>query len=114
MDGAPGARTSAATWAERAQAAADSVNAGFGHRLFGLVPGTWIARTSRPAPRGGGPWHYWWQAHYLDCLVDASWRRLGDPASQGRDPGWGVGEPRELALARRLLRTIRLRKALRL
>ncbi|MDK6382953.1 hypothetical protein QP127_24265, partial [Citrobacter freundii] len=20
-------------------------------------------------------WHYWWQAHYLDCLVDAALRK---------------------------------------
>ena len=139
MDQAPGLPTSAVEWARRAQAAADSVNAGYGHRLFGIVPGTWIARTARPAPRRGGPWHYWWQAHYLDCLVDASWRRLGDPSTLGGDPstqggdpstlgpdpstqggdpsawgwGWWAEEPRELRLARRLLRTIRLRNALR-
>ncbi|WP_077489378.1 glycoside hydrolase family 76 protein [Sinomonas mesophila] len=134
MDESPGLPTSAAEWARRAQAAADSVNVGYGHRLLGFVPGTWLARTARPAPAGGGPWHYWWQAHYLDCLVDAAWRRLGDPASQGRDPAMLGGDPATLggdpasqgrdpamlggdpatlALAPRLLRTIRLRNAFR-
>ncbi|GAB4100851.1 glycoside hydrolase family 76 protein [Sinomonas halotolerans] len=129
-----------AEWTERAQTAADSVNAGFGRRLLGFVPGTWIGSVSRPAGRFGrpwDPWHYWWQAHYLDCLVDAAWRQLGtgprnapdgtpqrpgsdpatlpgDPGPQGHDPASdGLREPRELRLARRLLRTVRIRNAFR-
>ncbi|BCT74788.1 glycoside hydrolase [Sinomonas cyclohexanicum] len=100
------------TWAERAQAAADSVNEGFGHRILRVVPGTWIASIARPARKIGrpwDPWHYWWQAHYLDCLVDASWRQLGhDPSAQGDDPSRGGG-PRELRLARALLASIKVR-----
>lgn len=54
----------------------------FGRRLLGL-PMTQLARVSTAS--GGGlekPWHYWWQAHYVDALVDASQRRLrdGDPS----------------------------------
>jgi predicted alpha-1,6-mannanase (GH76 family) len=94
------------SWAERAQAAAESVNAGFGHRILGSVPGTWIASVARPHQRiraPWAPWHYWWQAHYLDCLVDAAERRRAESG----------GEPRELALARDLLAGIRVRNGLR-
>ncbi|MGT2463168.1 glycoside hydrolase family 76 protein [Sinomonas atrocyanea] len=94
------------TWAERAQAAAESVNGGFGHRVLGAVPGTWIASVARPSQRiraPWAPWHYWWQAHYLDCLVDAAERRRAESG----------GEPRELALARDLLVGIRVRNGLR-
>jgi predicted alpha-1,6-mannanase (GH76 family) len=35
--------------------------------LLGL-PGTRLGRT------GAGHWHYWWQAHLLDCLLDAHLR----------------------------------------
>ncbi|MDQ0260884.1 putative alpha-1,6-mannanase (GH76 family) [Sinomonas atrocyanea] len=96
-------------WAERAHAAADSVNSGFGHRLLGAVPGTWIASVARPAQRvrtPWAPWHYWWQAHYLDCLVDAAQRRLA--AATGP-----ASAPRELALARDLLAGIRVRNGFR-
>ncbi|MBB1515070.1 glycosyl hydrolase [Tessaracoccus sp. MC1679] len=54
---------------ERADEAARSVLALFGRRLFGL-PGTHLAVTARPGPPPR-PWHYWWQAHLLDCMVDA-------------------------------------------
>ncbi len=114
--GAMDAETSTATWAERARSAATSVNSGFGHRVLRLVPGTWIASVTRPARKVGrpwDPWHYWWQAHYVDCLVDASWRQLDDQSPQGHDPSTGAAgagsEPRELALARALLAGIRIR-----
>lgn len=103
--------TTPTTWAERAQAAADAVNDGFGHRILNL-PHTWIASVARPAtrlPMPWDPWHYWWQAHYLDCLVDAARRRLGT----GRPPGQPGEEPRELGLARGLLAGIRIRNGFR-
>lgn len=47
------------------------------------------------------PFHYWWQAHLLDCIVDGGLRRMrgGDVA----------GARHSAALGRRLLRTIALR-----
>lgn len=78
--------------AERADEAARSVLTLFGGRLLGL-PGTHLAATARPGPPPR-PWHYWWQAHLLDCLVDA--RRRGSSAVDVR-------------LVRRHLRAIRLR-----
>src|SRR5947209_10188693 len=48
-------------WNTRVETVTNAVIGRFGRRLLGL-PGTHIA---------GGPWHYWWQAHYMDCLVDA-------------------------------------------
>lgn len=57
------------------------------------------------------PWHYWWQAHYLDCLVDAGRREL----ERGATPLArfdGPGNPSAGRLASRLLRGIRLRNLL--
>lgn len=88
----------AETWSQRASAAEFAVNARFGQRAFGL-PGTWLARIST-APTKKFEWHYWWQAHYLDCLIDAAWRRHEH------------GEPVELGPARALLRGIRVRNFL--
>ncbi|WP_323960212.1 glycosyl hydrolase [Arthrobacter sp. JZ12] len=81
---------------KRAAAAAESVTAAFGRRLLGL-PGTHLGAVRLPHPTRG-PWHYWWQAHYLDCLLDAAERE-----SANHD-----GATHRLR-ARRLLRTIRLR-----
>ncbi|OMH32254.1 glycoside hydrolase family 76 protein [Tersicoccus sp. Bi-70] len=69
----------------RAAVAAGSVTTLFGHRLLHL-PGTHLAAVRWPRHRASdlrGPWHYWWQAHYLDCLVDAGWRehRAGLPST---------------------------------
>ena len=66
--------------------------------IAGVLPGTRIGRIRWPrrpliAPF---PWHYWWQAHLLDCLVDA----------QERAPRQG----RATAIAA-LTRTVRLRNA---
>jgi len=77
---------------DRADEAARSVLTLFGGPLLGL-PGTHLAATARPGP-APRLWHYWWQAHLLDCLVDA--RRRG---SRVVDAG----------LLRRHLRGIRLR-----
>jgi len=85
----------------RAAEAEASVSALFAGRLLGL-PRTHLARVEHP-PRGRADahWNYWWQAHYLDCLVDAGLRalRLGDT---------GGGEQRAHR-GDRLLATIRLR-----
>jgi predicted alpha-1,6-mannanase (GH76 family) len=97
-------------WAERASHAARSVTRHFGHRLL-FLPGTHLAASVRPSsglPKPFRPWNYWWQAHYVDCLVDAGLRELasgslydgGDRLSAGR-------------LASRLVTTIGLRNGLR-
>ena len=63
----------------------------FGRRLVGL-PGTHLGRVSHSKRQAGwhvapvsGPWHYWWQAHYLDALVDAGERRLRTGDLYGAD-----------------------------
>lgn len=105
--------TTAAHWAALAEQAAADVNARFGHRLMGL-PGTWIgavdAPTSgqfakRPRPTPQSPWNYWWQAHYLDALVDTATLdlRAGKVATAAQ----------ELGRAQRLLRGIMIRNFLR-
>ena len=85
----------------RAAEAERSVTSLFGGRLLGL-PGTHLARVEHPARgRADAHWNYWWQAHYLDCVVDAGLRamRLGD--AEGASDWARRGD--------RLLATIRLR-----
>ncbi|MCZ2402832.1 glycosyl hydrolase [Paenarthrobacter sp. Z7-10] len=133
-------RTEASEWTDRAQIAAEAVQGRFGHRLIGL-PGTWIASVQHPAHAAPAPWtewHYWWQAHYMDALVDWAGRRQTEygeglliPGSGGRrdvDAARASASvrtrsaaesakpalPAPLLLAGRLLRTIRIRNYLRL
>ncbi len=91
-------RTAAAA---RAALAERSVSALFGARLSAL-PWTHLARVTHPVSRRPtGPWHYWWQAHYLDAVVDAGLRamRAGDvDGARGR-----------ATCGDRLLGTVRLR-----
>jgi predicted alpha-1,6-mannanase (GH76 family) len=96
---------------ERAAEAERSVTALFAGRL-GRLPLTHLARIVHPASTGSrtfgglrGAWHYWWQAHYLDAVVDAGVRavRTGDRA--GADLRARQGD--------RLLSTIRLRNRVR-
>jgi len=90
-----------ASWDARAAEAERSVTTLFGGRLFGM-PFTHLARTVHPAVGGAGtPWHYWWQAHYLDALVDAGLRCLRGGDTAGARDRARTGD--------RLLRTIRLR-----
>lgn len=103
-------------WARLAEAAAQDVNSRFGHRLMGL-PGTWIgslrsdpatenAESRRPAAVHSkatpwSEWHYWWQAHYLDAILDTGfqyYRAGSQPAART-----------ELHRATRLLRGILIR-----
>ncbi|SDP22409.1 Predicted alpha-1,6-mannanase, GH76 family [Nakamurella panacisegetis] len=70
-------------WAHRAQAAESAV-LGRHLRTLGL-PGTRLGVVSWPAApshRVFLRWHFWWQAHLLDCAVDA-WLRSPD-ATRGR------------------------------
>jgi predicted alpha-1,6-mannanase (GH76 family) len=82
-------------WQGRADHAAHSVTALFGRKLLflpgthlaavawnpGQPAGTWQAALQRLGSLAGlqFPWHYWWQAHYVDCLVDAGRRAPGSP-----------------------------------
>ncbi|WP_396903838.1 glycoside hydrolase family 76 protein [Mycolicibacterium phlei] len=65
-------------WANRAASAESAITARHLRRLWGL-PGTQLGVVAWPATRRHrlfGTWHYWWQAHLLDNLVDA---QLRDP-----------------------------------
>lgn len=68
----PGGR-SARKWSARAELAERAVRGRHLRRLWAL-PGTLLGVCGAPptaAQRAFGPWNYWWQAHVLDCLVDA-------------------------------------------
>lgn len=96
----------AAVWAIRADEAARSVTHAFGRRLL-FLPGTHIGAVSIPSPRFRSvfnPWHYWWQAHYVDCLVDTGRRELATKTRFDGDSRPSTGR-----LASRLVTTIRLR-----
>jgi predicted alpha-1,6-mannanase (GH76 family) len=64
-------------WSERAGIAERAVLRRHLRRVGGVVPGTRIGRVHWPRrmPSAPFPWHYWWQAHLLDCLLDAQLRR---------------------------------------
>jgi predicted alpha-1,6-mannanase (GH76 family) len=60
-------------WAARAGVAERAVRRRHLRRLWAL-PGTRLGVTAWPprlADRLHSRWHYWWQAHFIDCVVDA-------------------------------------------
>ncbi|AXB46421.1 glycoside hydrolase family 76 protein [Amycolatopsis albispora] len=64
------------TAAERAGEAENALRTRHFRRVWG-VPSTVLARSGWPADPGQRVhwhWNYWWQAHVLDCLVDAQLR----------------------------------------
>ncbi|MCF6386253.1 fructose-bisphosphate aldolase [Mycobacterium sp. MBM] len=68
-------------WANRAASSEAAIAKRHLRRLWGL-PGTQLGVVAWPSARKQtlfGTWHYWWQAHLLDCLVDA---QLRDPQPQ--------------------------------
>ncbi len=70
-------------WANRAASAEAAVEQRHLKRLWAL-PGTQLGVVAWPSARRDrlfGTWHYWWQAHLLDCLVDAQVR---DPQPERR------------------------------
>ena len=71
-----GAHLTAAGSAAAAAAAEQAVVGRHLARLWGL-PGTalgFVAWPAGPVARRRATWHYWWQAHLLDCLLDAELR----------------------------------------
>jgi predicted alpha-1,6-mannanase (GH76 family) len=65
-------------WANRAASAESAVTTRHLRKLWGL-PGTQLGVVAWPPTKRDKrflTWHYWWQAHLLDCLVDA---HLRDP-----------------------------------
>lgn len=83
-------------WANRAASAEAAITTRHLRKVWGL-PGTQLGVVAWPAAgthRRFGTWHYWWQAHLLDNLVDA----------QLRDP-----KPERLASITRQIRGHRLR-----
>ncbi|NKZ14807.1 fructose-bisphosphate aldolase [Mycolicibacterium septicum DSM 44393] len=63
-------------WANRAASAEAAITQRHLTKLWGL-PGTQLGVVAWPATkkyRKFGTWHYWWQAHLLDTLVDAQVR----------------------------------------
>lgn len=85
--------------AYRAAKAAHSVDHLFGSRALPM-PGTYLGAVAFPHPRMG-PWHYWWQAHLLDALVDA--------AARERRAGSDDDAARLRSRAHRLLRGMAIR-----
>ena len=68
-------------WANRAASAETAVTTRHLRKLWQL-PGTQLGVVAWPSERKYrtfGTWHYWWQAHLLDCLVDAHVR---DPQAE--------------------------------
>ncbi|AVH89093.1 Putative glycosyl hydrolase [Corynebacterium camporealensis] len=63
-------------WAHRADLAETAINERHAQRVWGF-PRTNVAVVSWPPTNKERllvHWHYWWQAHYLDCQVDAALR----------------------------------------
>ncbi|KQQ90052.1 glycoside hydrolase family 76 protein [Arthrobacter sp. Leaf137] len=113
-------------WQQRANHAAQSVTALFGRRLL-FLPNTHLAAVTWQGGRHAhgwrgklrtlaegtallNPWHYWWQAHYVDCLVDTGRRELGSGATPAARFN-GPASPSAGHLASRLVTGIRLRNA---
>ncbi len=68
-------------WANRAATSETAIAQRHLKRLWAL-PGTQLGVVAWPSNRKDrlfASWHYWWQAHLLDCLVDA---QLRDPQPQ--------------------------------
>lgn len=83
-------------YADWAAAAEQAIVTRHLRRLWGL-PGTLLGRSGwppTPDQRLHWHWNYWWQAHLLDCLIDAQLR---------------APEPARAATIDRFLRSLRLR-----
>ena len=116
----PGTHLGAVLWQGKHPAGRERPGAGSGQPAAeqGQGPGNqrwgrWLAvlRRARPAAGLVLPWHYWWQAHYVDCLVDTGRRELGGGATPAARFN-GPDRPSAGHLASRLVTGIRLRNAL--
>ncbi|GLP77862.1 glycosyl hydrolase [Mycobacterium antarcticum] len=70
-------------WGNRA-ASAEAAIAKRHYRRLWRLPGTQLGVVAWPPTQKAqsfGTWHYWWQAHLLDCLVDA---QIRDPQPERR------------------------------
>ncbi|GLP81731.1 glycoside hydrolase family 76 protein [Mycobacterium antarcticum] len=70
-------------WGNRAGSAEAAIAKRHYRRLWRL-PGTQLGVVAWPPTQKAqsfGTWHYWWQAHLLDCLVDA---QIRDPQPERR------------------------------
>ncbi|TKV27371.1 glycosyl hydrolase [Arthrobacter sp. NamB2] len=76
---------------DAAPEAARSVRRLFARRSL-RIPGTRLGAISFPAPQDSrSHWHYWWQAHYLDCLIDEHLRDpRGDAMAEARKLARGI------------------------
>ncbi|MEV6770560.1 glycoside hydrolase family 76 protein [Nocardia sp. NPDC051030] len=75
----------AALWSERADLAESAIVSRHLRKLWG-IPGTQLGVVGWPPTkrdRGFVSWHYWWQAHLIDCCVDAA-NRAPTPARKRR------------------------------
>jgi predicted alpha-1,6-mannanase (GH76 family) len=82
-DAQPDGQSGPASWADRAAAAERAVRKRSVRRLW-AIPGTALGVNSCPPSvvhRLFLGWNYWWQAHLLDCLLDAEIR---DPQADRR------------------------------
>ncbi|MPY11601.1 glycoside hydrolase family 76 protein [Arthrobacter bussei] len=75
------------------------------------VPGTRLGSIAFPPPTSArSHWHYWWQAHFLDCLLDEHLRTSGAGDGDGDGAGDSAGDGTgALPEARKLARGIWLR-----
>ena len=108
----PGTHLGAVVWQGRHPARQGQTPAGQQEPGTQTAP-RWVAalRRFRPAAALVLPWHYWWQAHYVDCLVDTGRRELGGGATPTARFN-GPDRPSAGHLASRLVTGIRLRNAL--
>jgi predicted alpha-1,6-mannanase (GH76 family) len=76
---------------EAAPVAAASVRQLFARRSL-RVPGTRLGAIAFPPPTSPrSHWHYWWQAHFLDCLLDEHLRDPGgDALTEARKLARGI------------------------
>ena len=95
-------------WANRAASAEAAIAKRHLKKLWGL-PGTQLGCRRMAGRRGStatfGTWHYWWQAHLLDCLVDAQVRDpQPDRQHEDRPPDPRTSAAQQRILGQRLLR----------